>query len=54
MITNTTHKNTETATTYNATNKQQTAQREKVGFPSGIIRQTWNDTENVSMAPAQG
>ena len=24
------------------------------GFPSGIIRKTWNDTENISMAPAQG
>ena len=25
-----------------------------VGFPSGIILQTWNDAENISMAPAQG
>ena len=24
------------------------------GFPSGIIRENWNDTENISMAPAQG
>jgi hypothetical protein len=24
------------------------------GFPSGIIRQSWNDTEKISMAPAQG
>ena len=24
------------------------------GFPSGIIRQNWNDTEKISMAPAQG
>ena len=24
------------------------------GFLSGIIRQNWNDTENISMAPAQG
>ena len=25
-----------------------------VGFPSGIIREHWNDTEKISMAPAQG
>ena len=25
-----------------------------VGFLSGIIRQNWNDTEKISMAPAQG
>ena len=25
-----------------------------VGFPSGIIRYYWNDTENISMAPVQG
>ena len=25
-----------------------------VGFPSGIIGQNWNDTEHMSMAPAQG
>ena len=24
------------------------------GFLSGIIRQNWNDTEKISMAPAQG
>ena len=24
------------------------------GFPSGVIRWTWNDTENVSTTPAQG
>ncbi len=24
------------------------------GFPSGIIRQNWNDTEKISMALAQG
>ena len=24
------------------------------GFPSGIIRSDWNDTEKISMAPAQG
>ena len=24
------------------------------GFPSVIIRENWNDTENISMAPAQG
>ena len=24
------------------------------GFPSGIIHLNWNDTENISMAPAQG
>ena len=24
------------------------------GFPSGIIRQNWNDTENISMVAAQG
>ena len=24
------------------------------GFPSGIIRYNWNDTEKFSMAPAQG
>ena len=24
------------------------------GFPSGIIRSNWNDTEKISMAPAQG
>ena len=23
-------------------------------FPSGIIRLNWNDTQNISMAPAQG
>ena len=22
-----------------------------LGFPSGIIRQNWNDTDNISMAP---
>ena len=25
-----------------------------IGFLSGIIRQNWNDTEKISMAPAQG
>ena len=25
-----------------------------LGFLSGIIRQNWNDTEKISMAPAQG
>ena len=25
-----------------------------LGFPSGIICQNWNDTEKISMAPAQG
>ena len=25
-----------------------------IGFPSGIIRYNWNDTEKISMAPAQG
>ena len=25
-----------------------------LGFPSGIIRYDWNDTEKISMAPAQG
>ena len=25
-----------------------------LGFPSGIIRKNWNDTEKISMAPAQG
>ena len=25
-----------------------------LGFPSGIIRSNWNDTEKISMAPAQG
>ena len=24
------------------------------GFPSGILRQNWNDAEKISMAPAQG
>ena len=24
------------------------------GFPSGIIRQSWNDAEKISMAPASG
>ena len=24
------------------------------GFPSGIIRENWNGTEKISMAPAQG
>jgi hypothetical protein len=24
------------------------------GFPSGIMHQNWNDTENISMAPAHG
>ena len=25
-----------------------------LGFPSGIIRERWNDTKKISMAPAQG
>ena len=25
-----------------------------LGFPSGIIRLRWNDTEKISIAPAQG
>ena len=28
--------------------------RHTAGFPSGIIRYNWNDTEKFSMAPAQG
>ena len=28
--------------------------KRRAGFPSGIIRQNWNDTEKISMAPAQG
>ena len=26
----------------------------EAGFPSGIICETWNDTEKICMAPAQG
>ena len=25
-----------------------------IGFPLGIIRENWNDAENISTAPAQG
>ena len=33
--------------------RERDRERER-GFPSGIIRLTWNDTEKISMAPAQG
>ena len=35
------------------TASEQRAQH-SIGFPSGIIRQNWNDTEKIGMTPAQG
>ena len=35
-------------------NDNETKRQTRNGFPSGIIRQNWNETEKISTAPAQG
>ena len=35
-------------------NRSLALRMQDLGFPSGIIRQSWNDTEKICMAPAQG